>query len=82
MNSTSFKCLTILHIPGTLEKMVLWECSEGVFTFTLRCWNLIFSLLLSSNQSIMLYHGTIIRTGIKCKKIPLQKSIEFGMVLK
>ena len=27
-------------------------------------------------------HGTIIRTGITCKKIPLQKSIEFGMVLK
>ena len=28
------------------------------------------------------YHRTIIRTGITCKKIPLQKSIEFGMALK
>ena len=27
-------------------------------------------------------HGTIIRTGITCKKIPLQKSIEFAMALK
>ena len=27
-------------------------------------------------------HGTIMRTGITCKKIPLQKSIEFGMGLK
>ena len=27
-------------------------------------------------------HGTIIRTGTTCKKIPLQKSIEFGMALK
>ena len=24
-------------------------------------------------------HGTIIRTGIACKKIPLYKSIEFSM---
>ena len=30
----------------------------------------------------MLIHGTIIRTGIKHKKIPLQRSIEFGMALK
>ena len=29
-----------------------------------------------------LNHGTIIRTAISCGKIPLQKSIEFGMVLK
>ena len=27
-------------------------------------------------------HGTIIRTGTTCKKVPLQKSIEFGMALK
>ena len=27
-------------------------------------------------------HGTIIQTGITCKKIPLKKSIEFGMALK
>ena len=27
-------------------------------------------------------HGTLIGTGIKCKKIPLLKSIEFGMALK
>ena len=27
-------------------------------------------------------HGTIIRTGITCKKIPLEKSIEFGIALK
>ena len=27
-------------------------------------------------------HGTITRTGITCKKIPLQKFIEFGMALK
>ena len=30
----------------------------------------------------MLSHGTIIRTGITCKKIPLQRPIEFGMTLK
>ena len=29
-----------------------------------------------------LTHGSIIRTGIKCMKIPLQKSIQFGMALK
>ena len=29
-----------------------------------------------------IYHGAIIRTGITCKKIPLTKSIEFGMALK
>ena len=28
------------------------------------------------------YHGTIIRTEITCKEIPLQVSIEFGMALK
>ena len=28
------------------------------------------------------FHGTTIRTGITCKKIPLLKSIEFGMALK
>ena len=27
-------------------------------------------------------HGTIIRTVITCKKIPLEMSIEFGMALK
>ena len=27
-------------------------------------------------------NGRIIRTGITCKKIPLLKSIEFGMALK
>ena len=27
-------------------------------------------------------HGTIIQTGITCKKIPLLKSIEFDMALK
>ena len=30
----------------------------------------------------MIKHETIIRTGITSKKIPLQKSIEFGMTLK
>ena len=27
-------------------------------------------------------HGTIMRTGITCKEIPLEKSIEFGMAFK
>ena len=27
-------------------------------------------------------HATIVQTGVTCKKIPLQKSIEFGMALK
>ena len=31
---------------------------------------------------VQINHGTIIRTGITCKKIPLQNSIEFGMALK
>ena len=30
----------------------------------------------------LLDHGTIIREGITCKKILLQKSIEFGIPLK
>ena len=29
-----------------------------------------------------LKQGTIIRTGITCKQIPLQKSTQFGMTLK
>ena len=29
-----------------------------------------------------LYYGTIIPTGITCKKIPLKKSVEFGIALK
>ena len=33
-------------------------------------------------NSFVLNHGIITRTGITCKKIPLQKSIEFGMALK
>ena len=32
--------------------------------------------------SCTLHHGTIIRTGIACKKILLQKSIEFDIPLK
>ena len=30
----------------------------------------------------MSHHGTILRTGIACKKFPLEKSIEFDMALK
>ena len=34
------------------------------------------------NKTEVCYHGTIMRTGITCKKTPLQKSIEFSMALK
>ena len=37
------------------------------------------NMLIVNNKEA---HGTIIRTEIICKKIPLQKSIEFGMALK
>ena len=41
-----------------------------------------FYVLIALTIHVLLNHGTIIRTGITCKKIPLEKSIEFDMALK
>ena len=58
-----------------------------VFVFLSNCLkfrvcnhDMAFALEKNSNGGIK--HGTIIRTGITCKKILLQKFIEFGIPLK
>ena len=54
-------------------------------------WNLVFRIkyrvhhlcfLVGDFVWDRLHHGTIIRTEMTCKKIPLLKSVEFGMALK
>ena len=47
--------------------------------FHLDTWLLSYDIL---KILVMLAHGIIIRTGITCKEIPLEKSFEFAIPLK
>ena len=61
--------------------------SFKIFTGTSYEWDALFVSKLSiffsmSVRDSFLKHGTIIQTGITCKKILFKKSIEFGIRLK
>ena len=43
---------------------------------------IIIIIIITIIDNVCYKHGTIMRTGITCKKIPLSKSIEFGIALK
>ena len=64
---------------GETSKVFLsneWLSDLKVLLYTL------FSLYKIGKPKHDVKHGTIIRTGITCKEISLQKSIKIGMVLK
>ena len=44
-------------------------------------WGLLMVLVGYGSNGDRWKHGAIIRAGITCKKIPLWKSIEFGVAL-
>ena len=58
-----------------------WECSVDLLKSP-KITMFILNWVFVNNCTNCFHHGTVIWTGITCKKISSQKSIELGMVLK
>ena len=81
--------LILSYFKGILTEIEIKKLYQSVTTvFLYAYYNITASSIETVStkkkctQKFELKHGTKIRSGITCKKIPIKKSIEFHMALK
>ena len=81
--------LILAYFKGILTEIEIKKLYQSVTTvFLYAYYNITTSSIETVStkkkctQKFELKHGTKIRSGITCKKIPIKKSIEFDMALK